>query len=148
MQHELRTEIHIDAAPTDVWDHLTDLAAYGEWNPFITSASGTAAVGETLELRLQPPGGRAVRLRPTVTRAEPARSLEWLGRLGVPRIFDGRHRFELVPTDGGTTLIHSETFRGLLVRVLRRSLNGPTLRGFEAMNAALARRVAADRAAA
>jgi hypothetical protein len=147
MRHELRTEITIDAAPSEVWRYLTDLAAYHEWNPFITSGAGSTAVGERLTLRMEPPGGRAMTLRPTVTDTDTGRVLEWQGRLGVPGIFDARHRFELNGTDTGTRLVHSEMFRGLLVRPMRRSLDSHTRAGFEAMNAALARRVLGDGAA-
>ena len=147
MRHELRTEIAIDAVPSEVWRHLTDLTAYREWNPFITSAAGSTAVGERLTLRMEPPGGRAATLRPTVTETDTGQVLEWLGRLGVPGIFDARHRFELIGTDAGTRLLHSERFRGLLVRPMRRSLDSHTRAGFEAMNAALALRVLGDRAA-
>ncbi len=75
--------------------------------------------------------------RPRVTVVESTRVFEWLGRLGLPRIFDGRHRFELEPTPTGTRLTQSEDFRGGLVRFMRSSLDSVTLQGFEAMNAAL-----------
>lgn len=140
MRHHLQTEIEITAGPSEVWAHLTDLAAYGEWNPFITAASGTLAVGERLELRMEPPGGRAMTFRPTVTEVEEGRTLEWLGRLGVPGLFDGRHRFELTPTARGTRVVQSEAFAGLLVRPLRRSLDTSTRAGFEGMDRALAER--------
>ena len=52
-------------------------------------------------------------------------------------IFDGRHRFELEETSGGTNLTQSEDFRGALVRFMRRSLDSQTLKGFAAMNATL-----------
>ena len=141
MRHELHTEITIDA-PADVgWEVLTDLERYADWNPFIVAASGTVAVGQRLVNRLQPPGGKAMTFKPTVTEVDEARTFEWLGRLVLPRIFDGRHRFELRTTEsGGTHLIHSEHFSGLLVRVMRASLDSDTRAGFEAMNDALKRR--------
>lgn len=148
MRHELRTEIHLDAPPSEVWRHLIDLGRYGEWNPFITSASGQAAVGAQLELRLEPPGGRATKVRPTVTEAEPGRTFEWLGRIGVPGLFAARHRFDLAAAGDGTGFVQSETFSGLLVRPMRRTIETSTRRGFEAMNQALARRVAPERATA
>jgi hypothetical protein len=144
MRHELHTEIDIDAAPDTVWSILTDLEKYHEWNPFIVESSGDVVPGNTLVNRMQPPGGKAVTFRPTVTTVEPARVLEWLGRLGVPGVFDGRHRFGLEPTpSGGTRVLHTERFRGVLVRPFRKSLDTGTLTGFEAMNAALKSRAEA-----
>ena len=63
----------------------------------------------------------------------------------MPHIFDGAHRFQLEPIDGGrrTRFVQSERFRGVLLPFVRRSVLPPTLRGFEAMNLALADRVAA-----
>ncbi|WP_116451754.1 SRPBCC domain-containing protein [Blastococcus litoris] len=146
MRHHIGTEIDIEAPPAEVWRHLVDLAAYPEWNPFIPSAAGTVAVGERLTLRLQPPGGRALPIRPAVTAVTPGSVLEWLGHLGVPGLFDGRHRFELFPTPGGTHLVQSESFSGVLVRPLRALLDGGTRAGFEAMNDALRTRALDGRA--
>lgn len=144
MKHSITTEIDIDASPHDVWDVLTDLDRYEEWNPFITSASGRVAVGERLVNHIEPPGGRGMTFKPTVTVVDDAHVFEWLGRAGVPGIFDGRHRFELATTtSGGTRLTHSESFSGLLVRPMRRSLDNHTKPGFEAMNSALKARAQA-----
>lgn len=141
MRHDIRTRIDIEAPPAEVWRHLVDLAAYADWNPFIPVASGVPEVGRKLSLRLQPPGGRAVTIHPTVTAVQTASVLEWFGHLGVPGLFDGRHRFDLVLIPSGTHLVHSESFAGLLVRPLHRSLVGATRQGFLAMNEALRRRV-------
>ncbi len=138
MGHEISTTIDIAAPPATVWAVLTDLDRYAEWNPFVVSASGVAAVGERLKNRIQPPGGRAMTFKPTVTVADENETFEWLGRPLVPGLFDGRHRFELHPTDdGGTRLIHSEQFSGVLARFMPSSLASQTLAGFEAMNEAL-----------
>jgi hypothetical protein len=141
VRHDIRAEIDIEAPPAEVWRHLVDMAAYAEWNPFIHEASGEPEVGRRLSLRMRPPGGRSTSFRPTVTVVVPATTIEWLGHLVVPGVFDGRHRFDLTPAQSGTHLVQSETFTGLLVRPLRRSLDKGTLAGFEAMNAALRRRV-------
>lgn len=143
MAHHLHTEIEIDAAPATVWTVLTDLAAYPEWNPFITSSSGTLATGARLVNRLEPPGGRPLTFEPTITEVDEGRVLEWLGRLGLPGVFDGRHRFELVPRGSGTRLVQSESFSGVLVPLLRRSLDTATAAGFRAMNVALKTRAEA-----
>jgi hypothetical protein len=134
---QLHTEIDIDAAPEVVWEVLADLAAYGEWNPFIVEVQGELEVGAKLRVRLAPPGGRALTVRPRVTEAVSGSSFEWLGRLAVPGLFTGRHRFEIHPTSNGTKVVHTETFTGVLVALLARSLDTHTLAGFRAMNGAL-----------
>lgn len=144
MPHRLHTEIEINAPAEIVWEVLIDLDRYAEWNPFIVKSAGTPAVGQRLTNRLQPPGGRAMTFRPTVTELDERRSFEWLGRLGLPGVFDGRHRFELTPTSsGGTTVTHSEHLTGVLVPFMRRSLDRSTAAGFAAMNNALKQRAEA-----
>ena len=143
MHHELHTEVTIDAPPEVVWDILTDLDRYEEWNPFIIAGEGTVVVGSTLELRMQNPGSKAVTMRPRVTEVETGQRFEWLGHLLVPGIFDGRHRFELTAADGGTKLVHREEFSGLAVRLFRSWLDDKTGKGFLAFNDALAARARA-----
>ena len=137
MHHELHTEIDIDAKPEVVWQVLTDLDRYPEWNPFITSAVGTPEVGDKLVNRMEPPGGKAMTFKPQVTVVEDEKTFEWLGTLGFSGVFDGRHRFDIEASPTGTKLIQSESFDGVLVRFMRKSLDTQTKAGFEAMNAAL-----------
>ena len=138
---ELHSEIEIEASPEQVWAVLSDLEAYGSWNPFVTDVRGAVVEGTRLRVRLTPPGGRGITMKPRVTVAEPARTFEWLGHLGVRGLFDGRHRFELRPTATGTTLIQRETFTGLLASLLMRVLAEKTTAGFVLMNEALKARV-------
>lgn len=126
------------AAPVEtVWAELSDVSAYAEWNPFITSFDGALVVGARVEVRIAPPGGRPMRFRPTITAVDENSRLEWLGRLAMPGIFDGRHSFNLeaVGVDQ-TRLTQSERFSGLLVPLTRTTLE-KTRAGFEAMNEAL-----------
>ncbi len=143
MNHELHTEVEIEATPSVVWDVLTDLEAYPDWNPFVVSSEGRVEVGEKLDNRLQPPGGKAMSFRPEVTEVDDGKVFEWLGHLGFRGVFDGRHRFELEATTSGTRLVQTESFDGILVRFMRASLDSRTKAGFEAMNAALKERAEA-----
>lgn len=137
---ELYTEIDIAASAEHVWSVLVDFDRYCEWNPFIVEVLGTVEPGAGLRVTLSPPGGRSVTVKPTVTEVAPARTLEWLGRLGPRGLFDGRHRFELRASPNGTRLIHHEVFTGVLVPFFARSLDERTAGGFVAMNVALKRR--------
>ena len=138
MSKIITTHLTVSATAEDVWAALTDLASYNAWNPFITDAAGTVAVGERLDLTIQPPGGRAMTFRPWLTAVEDHRYLEWLGRLAMPGIFDGRHSFQLTPMGLSRTLVQqSETFTGALMPFTGHLLARTQL-GFVAMNEALA----------
>ena len=150
MRKEIVTEITIRAAPDAVWRVLLDFPEYPAWNPFSTQIRGHSETGERLEVTIQPPGRQSMRFRPEVLRALPGQELSWLGRLGVPGLFDGEHRFELEPAEeGGTLLRHREKFSGILLPLLWWRMGQPTRAGFEAMNRALRDRVESiDRARA
>ncbi len=66
--------------------------------------------------------------------------LEWFGKLLFGGLFDGRHRFELVPEGGSTRLVQSEQFSGMLVPLVKKLL-AETEREFERLNLALKKRV-------
>jgi hypothetical protein len=140
MSKHLVSQIDIAADPERVWQVLTDLTGYEQWNPFIVQADGTAEPGSRLRLRMQPVDGKATTQRPTVLEARRAERLRWLGRVGVPGLFDADHTFLLEPRDGGTRLRQNEEFRGVLVPFLSRTLDRGTLPAFHAMNRALKRR--------
>ena len=145
MSKIITTHLTLDSPVEDVWQTLTTLTSYDEWNPFITSAAGVLALGQRLDLTIHPPGGRPLRFTPWVTSNKPHHYVEWLGRLGMPGIFDGRHSFTLTPLPGGRTLLQqSETFTGVLVP-LTGSLLDRTREGFAAMNEALARHTTRSR---
>ena len=144
MRHSLRSDIEIEAPPVVVWSVLTDLDSYADWNPFVVSSQGSVAVGEKLTNRMQQPGGKAMTIRPKVTEVEPERVFEWLGHIGFPGVFDARHRFEIEPTSTGSRFTQSEAFNGVLVRLMKKSLDTKTMRGFEAMNTALKTRAEAQ----
>src|SRR2546425_1585572 len=139
---ELRAEIEIDAPPERVWAVLLDFERFPDWNPFIRSIRGQARVGSRLDVLLGASGARPMRFRPTVKAVIPNRELRWLGRLGLPRLFDGEHIFQIEPLGSmRTRFIQREQFRGLLVPLLARSLNRDARRGFEEMNRALQARI-------
>ena len=126
------------AAPVEtVWAELCAVSDYSEWNPFITAFDGPLTLGSRPTIRIAPPGGRAMTFRPTIIRIEDREHLEWLGRVIVPGIFDGRHSFHLEAlSDHRTRLTQTEDFSGLLV-VLAGTVVERTRAGFTAMNLAL-----------
>jgi len=131
--------IEIRAPSARVWRVLTDFVAYPEWNPFMLSVSGALVVGKKLTVQIKPPGGKEMAFKPTLVAIEPDKELRWLGRLVLPGIFDGEHRFELTARNGVTRFEQSERFSGILVGMLGSTFE-KTERGFAAMNEALKQR--------
>lgn len=144
MPRRIHTSIVINASPARVWATLTDFSSFPEWNPFIRRLRGTLAFGARLEAFIQPPGTGGMTIRPTLTEVARERELRWRGRLLLPGVFDGEHLFQIERLDDDRVrFVQSETFRGLLVPLLWRTLDRATRRGFEEMNRALKARAEA-----
>lgn len=137
-RHSIDTAIEIGATSERTWGVLTDFAAFADWNPFVREIRGALVPATSLHVTLAPPGGRPMRIRPRVVAVLPGRAFRWLGRLGVPGLFDGEHYFVVEPIGPERCRFeHGENFSGLLVGALRASLDGPVRDGFERFNAAL-----------
>ena len=138
---EVSTEIVIEAPVEQVWQILTDFAKFPEWNPFIRQMSGEVRTGAKLEVRLKPPGGRAMSFKPKMVNVETSREIRWLGRLLIPGLFTGEHSFAIEALDEkAVRFVQHEKFTGLLVPFMSKSLDRDTKSGFEAMNRALKER--------
>lgn len=140
----IRTEAYIPAPPMRVWEVLADFDAYAEWNPLNIRAAGHAALGARIPMTIRNPAraGATTRMEMTVTRCEPGHALEWTGR--IPVLFTGRHFFLLAAEGEGTRLDHGEDLSGLLPLTFgRRTIAHAFGPAYEAVNAALADRVAA-----
>lgn len=138
---QIDTDIHIGAPPSRVWEVLSDLASYEEWNPMIRSAAGTLAAGEKLDLHFEPAGQKGHDFRPKLLVAEPGRELRWLGIPRFPGLFDSQHYFILEEQPGGKThLRHGMSFYGLLIPLAGKRLDATTRGPFDRMNAALKER--------
>ena len=133
-QDGFETEIFIDAPPERVWALLTNPVAHAEWNPMIVAVGGHFTPRRRFRLTTRTPSGGTMTFRPRVLVVDLDRELRWVGRLGLPRLFDGEHYFRLIREAGGTRLIHGERFRGVLLWAINVQQFRP---GFEAGNAAL-----------
>jgi len=139
---DIYSEIEIKSSPEQVWHILTDFPSFPEWNPFIRKAEGELRVGKHLEVKLKPPKGMGMTLKPKILTIRPNQELSWLGHLYIPWLFDGRRIFTIIHLDENRVLfVQREKFTGILFPVFW--LIGVTknaLGGFEAMNKALRER--------
>lgn len=137
---EVYSEIQINASASVVWDILTDFEKFGEWNPFITKISGTLKEGSELRIFIEPPNSKAMEFKPTLKKVETEKKIQWLGRVWIPKLFDGEHRWIINSIDDNTVLfIQKERFAGILVPFFTKLLKN-TKSGFELMNQNLKQR--------
>lgn len=85
----------------EAWDTLADFAAYEEWNPVVTEASGEAREGGELDLEVRLPGHDPESLKAKVLIFRPERKLRWQDRLLLPGVRDWEYEFVLDPVEGG-----------------------------------------------
>ena len=138
MAYQLHTSIDIDAPVDHVWQVFSRFEDYPKWNPFVQRIEGQVEVGAKVKVRLVPPGGKGITMRPRILRFEPPTELRWLGHLGLPGIFDGEHYFQLQPLETGRTrFTQGEHFSGILVPLLKKMIDGSTRDGFNSLNKAL-----------
>lgn len=136
----IRHSIEIEAETGRVWNVITDLPGYADWNPFLVEGKGNLAPEGRLRLRMHV-GNRSMVFSPTVQEVDAGRRVRWLGRFGLPGIFDGEHVLDIEAIGvGRTRFTQHEEFRGILLPFLR-SLLRSTSEGFQAMNEALKARV-------
>jgi hypothetical protein len=142
---EISVTAQINASPQRVWTILADLTSYPQWNPLFCEASGELTTGSTVILKTVRPGTeRVLTVKVTVLAAEPGVHLSWMSSL--PGIITGEHSFTLTAVDGGTRLVQTEIYRGILGRMSAKSISR-TKASFEALNHAIKQRAEHDQRA-
>ena len=132
---EITTKINIDCPPEKVWKILTDFDKYPEWNPMIKSIEGELKRRNRLKVRLEIKGMSKMTIKPRVATFHSGKSFSWLGHLLIIGLFDGHHIFELNQNqDGSTEFIHREQFSGIMVLLMKKTLETKVGSAFEEMN--------------
>ena len=133
MKLEIKTSIDIQASPEKIWNILMNTADYPKWNPFIKSLEGEIKEGQTIQIVLP-----EMKFKPVILKRDVNKELLWLGKLLVKGLFDGAHRFKIIPlTEDTCRFEHSEEFNGLLVGLFRKKLETNTKSNFITINQAL-----------
>lgn len=142
IEHRLR----IDAPLETVWEVISQLDRYPEWNPFVVACSSTLAVGDPIRMRVRILPGVTQPQTERILEHEPGRRLSYgipasaLGALAsrrshevtalTPERTDYRSRFEL---------------EGWLAPLVSLLLGRRLAAGFESMSRALQARAEAQR---
>jgi len=137
-----KREIEIAAAPEVVWDVLTHVERWPEWNPQVKSMSFDGPLAPGSEFRWKAGPGT---ITSTLEQVEAPQRVSWLGRTKSIRAI---HEWRLEPRDGGTFVETEETYSGLLARLfhgrLQKTLGKALEDGLEHLKREAERRAAAE----
>ena len=114
------TGIEIEAAPSVIWELLTDAPGYPGWNSTVARVEGVIAPGGRLKIFTTTAPDRAFPVN--VTHFERPMRMVWMG--GMPlRLFKAQRIFELAPlASGRNAFAMRETFSGLLAPLITKSI--------------------------
>lgn len=137
---EIRTETELTAPVERIWELLTDVRLYPQWNPLFPSAAGELNVGAPLELAVKLPGIEQFTINPKIIAIVPPSELCWLYRYPFPGLFGWEYCFKIEPSGADRLrLIQRSIFRGLLAPLFAFALGAAVRQGCETMNAAMKR---------
>lgn len=138
---ENRDEIIIQATSEEVWDVLTNLNIYAEWNPFIYSTEGEIELGGKVRLSAKS-GSIDMNFNCLVVKVIPNRELQWKWHIVFPILFRGEHTFTIEPADDKSIrFINVEIFKGILLPLFTKMVATDGKDGMVAMDKALKDRV-------
>jgi hypothetical protein len=133
-----QTTFDVNASAESVWQVLTTLDRYGEWNPQIPSASGAIEEQGHIRLRLALPGRPAMNLLATIEKVRPRQLLTWRGHVGAPWLFEGHRTFQIESAgDHRVSVTHVEDVHGLLAPLFAVFMGGAVEHSHHAFNNAL-----------
>ena len=120
-----------------VWQVISDLGRWSDWNPLYVKVEGKLRIGERLTLSQAIPGQAADLIKPTVIDWVPDAQLLW--RLSQKGGFIKRLRYLEIDklSDEGCIFSNGEDWSGYLVRYVTRAQKRAMRAAFEAMGEAV-----------
>jgi hypothetical protein len=136
--------LEVDAPHERVWEVVTDLGRYPEWNPFVVACVSTLEIGDPIWMRVRLIAGWAQPQREEILEHERGRRLCY----GLPRSRIGAlasrrsHEVHAEPAGRARYVSHFE-LAGWLAPLVALLLGNRLRAGFGAMSAAIAARAEA-----
>jgi uncharacterized protein YndB with AHSA1/START domain len=135
---EVEFRSDIEASPEHVWQLLSDLESYPEWNSYSRRVTGRLEVGEVVIVEAHL--GEEVReVENIVTRVEPQTALCWRSKDWYGALARGSRCRLLEKTRGGVQLTHHEIMEGPLAWLIERLYRPRIEQGMRQVNADLKR---------
>ncbi|MFC3067636.1 SRPBCC domain-containing protein [Phenylobacterium soli] len=140
--------IGVQAPAEVIWNIVSDLERWSEWNPLYPKAAGAIRIGSQLTLTLALPGQAQRQIQPVVLEWVPNEQLHWrLTMLGG--LVNNVRYIEIEQLAEESCIVsNGEIFGGLMGPTVAKSLGRAVHRGFREMNEALKARAEAHWSAA
>ncbi|WP_280265492.1 SRPBCC domain-containing protein [Nocardia wallacei] len=130
--------VDIDAPAAVVWKVLTDFAAYGEWNPFVTGCRTTLEPGAPIDMRVRLVGPRAKAQREWIRSHTPGTEFSYAMKPVPLGALHSMRSHTLTPLDAGRCRYASHfELAGWLQPVVTAALGSALRRGFGEMTEAV-----------
>ncbi len=138
---EVKTAINIPVSVEKVWQVLTDVEHYEDWNPYIRAIAGELELDGKVKVFLQHPLMKRAELPVKIVTLKHLEELAWKGRSPAAGLIRGHHYFKLNPQeDGSVEFIQGETFKGLFAGAMLQPFKGVIRKAFIEINEALRKR--------
>jgi len=109
----VHSKISIDAAPSQVWEVITNTAQYNEWNSVMNLLEGSVNEGNLVKYRFTQEVGNHYDIASKVKKIIPSSLLNQGG--GTSGIITFDHKYILAEKKGKTELVIHEDYRGVFV---------------------------------
>ncbi|MEO9460377.1 MAG: SRPBCC domain-containing protein [Lentilitoribacter sp.] len=118
---EIESEIEISAPVDKVWQVVTEIEKWSDFNSAINASTGIASLGSvhSVAMRGQNPSEVGPTYAPKIISFEERKSYRWRAVMGAGIIFTNDKVFELQATDTGTLLKHNEVFNGMMLPLMK-----------------------------
>lgn len=141
MTIEIDETLDVQAPASLLWEVITDLDRYGEWNPFVVACRSSLDVGEPIDMKVQIFDSFVQSQRETIIEHVPGERLCY-GLAPMPLgALASRRCHEVIHVGPGKSRYRSHfLLSGWLSPVTRALLGGRLDRGFRSMTKALVQR--------
>lgn len=129
-------EVTINASTEKVWQVLTNMQAYPEWNPTIKLVKGDVKVGNQVTYQFTQDADNISEIPATVKQIIPNKLLNQAG--GIPLILTYNHKYIIEPQGEGTKMTIHEDYAGIGVNFWNPK---PVEAAYSRLNEALKKRV-------
>jgi hypothetical protein len=141
---KIEHRIGVQAPAEVIWEIISNIEGWADWNPLYPKAEGTLRIGQTLTLTLALPGEPHQTIQPEIVDWVPNDQIHW--KLSLMRGLVRTVRFIEIESLGPTSCIISngEIFQGFLGPSVAQSRRRAIRQGFAEMGEALAARAEAS----